>query len=91
MKPYPNREALVDPAKAEFNTRLSKIRTISTENIFGIIKKKYPILKSLRAEYKRAGKSSSSAPSSRTAASGGGRRSFRYTRNLPLYPHSKGF
>jgi hypothetical protein len=29
MKPYPNREALVDPAKAEFNTRLSKIRTIS--------------------------------------------------------------
>jgi hypothetical protein len=56
MKPYPNREALVDPAKAEFNTRLSRIRTISTENIFGIIKKKYPILKTLRAHYKRARK-----------------------------------
>jgi hypothetical protein len=91
MKPYPNREALVDPAKAELNTRLSKIRMISTENIFGIIKKKYPILKTLRAEYKRAGKLSSPAPSSTTSASGGGRRSFRYTRNLLLYPHSKGF
>jgi hypothetical protein len=33
MNPYHNREALVDPAKAEFNTRLSKIRTISTEKV----------------------------------------------------------
>jgi hypothetical protein len=54
IKPYPNREALVDPRKAEFNTRHSRIRTVSTENIFGIVKKKFPILKTLRAHYERA-------------------------------------
>ena len=54
MKPYPNREALVDPRKAEFNTRLSRLRTVSTENIFGIMKRKFPILKSLRAHHARA-------------------------------------
>ena len=54
MKPYPNREALADPRKAEFNSRLSRIMARSTENIFGIMKRKYPILKTLRAHYARA-------------------------------------
>jgi len=51
MKPYPNREALANPRKAEFNSRLSRIRTRYTENIFGIMKRKYSILKTLRAHY----------------------------------------
>lgn len=54
IKPFPNREALVDHRKAEFNTRLSRIRTVSTENIFGILKRKFPILKTLRAHHSRA-------------------------------------
>jgi hypothetical protein len=54
LKPYPNREALDNPCKAEFNSRLSRIRTRSTKNILGIMKRKYPILKTLRAHYDRA-------------------------------------
>jgi len=54
VKPYPNRDALLDPRKAEFNTRLSRLRTVCTENIFGIMKRKFPILKSLRCHYGRA-------------------------------------
>ena len=54
MKPYTNREALDDPAKAEFNRRHSRLRTVSTENIFAIMKRKYHILKTLRAHHARA-------------------------------------
>ena len=54
MKPYSNREALNHLRKTEFNTRLSRLRTVCTENIFGIMKRKYPILKSLRAHHARA-------------------------------------
>jgi len=56
MKPYPNREALNHARKTEFNTRLSRLRTVCTENIFGIMKRKYPILKSLRCHHSRARK-----------------------------------
>jgi hypothetical protein len=56
IKPYPNNKALVDPLKADFNRRHSRLRTVSTENIFGRMKKKYPILKTLRACHKRARK-----------------------------------
>ncbi len=56
IKPYPNNEALVDPRKADFNRRHSRLRTVSTGNIFSRMKKKYPILKTLRARHKRARK-----------------------------------
>jgi hypothetical protein len=58
IKPYPTREALLDPRKAEFNRRHSRLRTVCSENIFGIMKRKYPILKCLRAFHYRARKES---------------------------------
>jgi hypothetical protein len=53
MKPYTKREALADTCKAEFNSRLSRLMARFTENIFGIMKRKYSILKTLRAHYNR--------------------------------------
>jgi hypothetical protein len=55
IKPSSNRVALVDRHKAEFNTRLSRIRKVSSKNIFGFVKRnKFPILKTLRAHYDHA-------------------------------------
>ena len=48
VKPYETADAFNDPRKASFNSRLSAIRTIMTENIFGRWKKRFPILTNLR-------------------------------------------
>ena len=48
IKPYPRLEALHNPRKARFNSKLSGIRTIMSENIFGRWKRRFPILRQLR-------------------------------------------
>ena len=47
VKPYTTAEALNDNRKALFNHKLSSIRTIMTENIFGRWKQRFPILRNL--------------------------------------------
>jgi hypothetical protein len=48
ITPYRNAEAAGDPTKRLFNQRLSGLRTVCTENIFGIWKRRYRCLKLLR-------------------------------------------
>lgn len=50
VKPYTTLEAINDPRKKLFNHKLSSIRTIMTENIFGRWKQRFPILMDLRTE-----------------------------------------
>lgn len=54
IKPYSTREAEQDPLKARFNTRLSQIRTVMTENLYGALKRRYPVVKNLRSHYPSA-------------------------------------
>jgi hypothetical protein len=54
MKPYSNREAADDPQKCLFNERLSSIRTVKTENVFGRVKNTFRILRMLRAHLDNA-------------------------------------
>lgn len=56
IKPYSNADALDDRRKKLFNARLCGLRTIMTENIFGIWKRRFPILKNMRCHYENAKK-----------------------------------
>lgn len=56
ITPYRTTEAQEDPSKALFNRRHSALRTVCTENIFGIWKRRFPCLKFLRCEHSRARK-----------------------------------
>ena len=47
VKPYESANTFHDPRKARFNSKLSAIRTVMTENIFGRWKKRFPILTNL--------------------------------------------
>jgi hypothetical protein len=49
MKPYPNRDAGQDASMRLFNSRLSGLRTVMSENVFGILKRRFPVLRNLRA------------------------------------------
>ena len=51
IKPYTTAEAANDPRKRIFNRRHSGLRTVMTENIFGMWKRKFPILKGLRTDF----------------------------------------
>ena len=51
MKPYPTAEAANDPRKRLFNRRHSGLRTVMTENLFGMWKRKFPILNALRTDF----------------------------------------
>lgn len=57
ITPYRSNEGLVDDrTKREFNTRHSGLRTVMSENIFGLWKRRFPVLKQLRCTYPRARK-----------------------------------
>jgi hypothetical protein len=51
VKPYPTAESANDRRKALFNRRLSGLRTVMTENLYGVWKRRFPILKALRTDY----------------------------------------
>ena len=50
MKPYPTAEAAQCPRKRLFNKRISGLRTVMSENIYGVLKRRWPILKSMRTD-----------------------------------------
>ena len=54
MKPYSNRETQDDDMARLFNTRLSALRTVMSENVFARWKGTFPILRKMRAHYDRA-------------------------------------
>jgi hypothetical protein len=54
MKPYSNREALDDVLKRTFNSRLSSIQTMMSENVFARWKNTFPILRKMRSHYEHA-------------------------------------
>jgi hypothetical protein len=56
ITPYRNAEALHDPTKARFNRKHSALRTVCTENLFGIWKRRWPVTHLLRCSYSRARK-----------------------------------
>jgi hypothetical protein len=56
VTPYRNAEAAVDLSKRKFNRWHSALRTVCTENIFGIWKRRFPCLKVLRCQHPRARK-----------------------------------
>jgi hypothetical protein len=56
MTPYRTAEALANPRRRLFNKRLSGLRTVCTENIFGILKRRWPRLTQLRCKHRRARK-----------------------------------
>ena len=51
LKPYSTNEAGRDPRKRLFNKRLSGIRTVMSECIFGCWKRRFPILKNMRTDF----------------------------------------
>jgi hypothetical protein len=53
---YRNAEALRNPRRRKFNQRLSGLRTVCTENIFGIMKQRFPELTKLWCSHSRARK-----------------------------------
>ena len=54
--PFRNAEALANRRFRQFNQRLSGLRTVCTENIYGIIKRRFPLLTRLRCNHSRARK-----------------------------------
>jgi hypothetical protein len=56
ITPYRNAESLREPLKARFNRKLSGLRTVCTENLFGIWKRRWPVTHLLRCSYDRARK-----------------------------------
>ena len=48
VKPYSTEEAGQDRRKRLFNKRLSGLRTVMSENVFGIWKRRFPILRNMR-------------------------------------------
>jgi hypothetical protein len=53
MTLYCTAEALANPRRRLFNKRLSGLRTVCTENIFGILKRRWPRLTELRCKHLR--------------------------------------
>lgn len=51
IKPYSTQEAGQDRKKRLFNQRLSGLRTVMSECLFGVWKRRFPILKSLRTDF----------------------------------------
>ena len=51
IKPYTTKESAQDARKRTFNRRLSGLRTVMSENLFGIWKRRFPILKALRTDF----------------------------------------
>ena len=51
IKPYGTAEAGNNRRKRLFNSRLSGLRTVMSENQFGVWKKRFPILKGLRTHF----------------------------------------
>ena len=51
VKPYSTRDAMDDRRKRLFNIRLSGLRTVMTENVYGIWKQRFPCLRNLRCHY----------------------------------------
>ncbi len=56
ITPFRNAEALANPCKQKFNGRLSGLRTVCTENIYRILKRRFPELTKLRCSHRRARK-----------------------------------
>ena len=56
IRPYNNNETAQDPSKALFNKVHSRIRTVMTENIFGIWVKRFPVIKNMRSHLQSAQK-----------------------------------
>jgi hypothetical protein len=56
IKPYTTQESLQDATKRLFNQRLSGLRTVQSENIFGIWKSKYPCVNHHRSHVSRTKK-----------------------------------
>jgi hypothetical protein len=54
VKPYNNREELNNALNKLFNQRLSAIRTIMSENVFAMWKRRFPILRMMRAHFHAA-------------------------------------
>ena len=54
VKPYSTRDAMDDRRKRLFNIRLSGLRTVMTENVYGIWKQRFPCLRNLRCHYQNA-------------------------------------
>ena len=52
IKPFSNNEADGDRRKRTFNRKLSGARTVMSENIYGVWKRRFPILKALRTDFK---------------------------------------
>jgi hypothetical protein len=50
IKPYSNNEAQQDYAKRVFNARLSGLRTVMSENVYGIWKRRFPCLSIMRSD-----------------------------------------
>ena len=48
MKPFTDNESANDPRKRLFNRRLSGLRTVMSENVFGRWVRRFPIIKDLR-------------------------------------------
>ena len=51
IKPFNIKEASQDRRKRIFNTRLSGLRTVMSENIFAVWKRRFPVIKSLRSDF----------------------------------------
>ncbi len=56
ITPYRNAEALRNPRRCKFNQRLTGLRMVCTENIFAIMKHRFPKLTKLRCSLFRARK-----------------------------------
>ncbi len=54
VTPFSNEEALGDPHKRLFNLRLSGLRAEGPENIFGMWKSRWPIIKHVRLNHDKA-------------------------------------
>ena len=57
IKPYSTAEGAQDPRRRAFNSKLSGVRTVMTENLFGIWKRRCPILKALITDFRLSQKS----------------------------------
>lgn len=52
IKPFSNNEADGDRRKRIFNRKLSGARTVMSENIYGVWKRRFPIIKALRTDFR---------------------------------------
>jgi hypothetical protein len=56
MKPFSNQEAAANASKRLFNRRLCGLRTVMSENVYGIWKQRFPCLRHMRAHVRLAKK-----------------------------------